>query len=218
MAKSVVFGDYSFKTKKSVIDYVQSVIGKYSFKECMNEEDVEFFLSLFTLHDEYKEKLGVGVSKLRVDRDFHGNRCICILRIDGSEEGISWRHCINPLSVRSNVSNAFRRAVKETVISFRDNALFRGENICEYLNVTLDKSNSNVSYRGVSFESLLDDFLFENNIDYCSIDLLDPPASDHDQRAILSDPNLTEEWRNYHSKYAELVLVSKMATMRRLVS
>lgn len=193
-------------------------MSKYKFKEYLDDSDMNFFLSLFTLHDEYESKVGVGVSKLQVDRDFHGNKCIRILRFDGSAEGISWRHCINPISVDQNISNAFRRAVKEAVISFRDQCLGSGVRNCPYTDMILDKHNSNVSYRNVAFEKILGDFLTESCINKLLIELTDPTAADPDQRAIISDFSIITKWRLYHENNSELVLVSKVATLRRLIS
>ncbi len=214
MAKPIVFGRYQFRTKKSATEDARRRINKYEAGDKLSIDDELFFTSLFTLHFEYEEKRGVGIDHVKVERDFHKNRCLYIHRIDGSYIDCSWVHCIHPASQKTVVSMAFRRAVKERVTEFK-NAQLKLIKVCPELGILLSYSNSHVSYLEPSFEQLLNSFLSQKQIAYESINLTNPPPNDSDQRGILSNIELSKNWNEYHQKNAGLQLLSAEANLRR---
>lgn len=120
MAKPIAFGTYQFRTKKSATEEARRRINKYEAGCRLNIEDEGFFAALFTLHSEYSEKRGTGIDHIKVERDFHGNLCLYIHRVDGSSIDCSWVHCIQPASQKTIVSMAFRRTVKDIVMAFKE--------------------------------------------------------------------------------------------------
>jgi hypothetical protein len=217
VAKPIAFGHYQFRTKKSATEEARRRINNYEANDRLNAEDEMFFTSLFTLHSEFAEKKGVGINHIKVQRDFHNNRCLYICRTDGSEIDCSWVHCIQPAPQKTVVSMAFRRAVKQIIIAYKtaqiDNVV-----VCPILKTKLNFYNSHVSYLNPSFENMLNNFLNDREIDITSVALVNPKPDDEDQRGKVSDQNLVEEWRSYHQDNATLQLLSAEANLRKLKS
>ena len=214
MAKPIVIGDIQFRTQAAAKDEIRRRIGQYEAGDIVSVADQVFFEDLFKLHDEYSEKVGAGIKHIRIERDFHRNRCLYIHRADGSEIDISWVHCVQPASTKAVVSTAFRRAVKERVMAFKSNKLSEGCR-CPILNIPLDYENSHVAYAEYSFDSLLDAFLNQADITFESIELINPNPDDSDQRGILKDPDLRAQWDRFHESNAKLTLMSAKANLRR---
>jgi len=217
VAKPIAFGHYQFRTKKSATEEARRRINNYEANDRLNAEDEMFFTSLFTLHSEFSEKKGVGINHIKVQRDFHNNRCLYICRTDGSEIDCSWVHCIQPAPQKTVVSMAFRRAVKQIIIAYKtaqiDNVV-----VCPILKTKLSFYNCHVSYLNPSFENMLNNFLNDREIDITSVVLVNPKPDDEDQRGKVSDQNLVEEWRSYHQYNATLQLLSAEANLRKLKS
>ena len=214
MAKATVIGEIQFKTKAAAKDEIRRRIDQYEAGDILSAADQIFFEELFKLHDEYSEKVGTGIQHIQVVRDFHRNKCLYIHRKDGSEIDISWVHCVQPASTKTVVSTAFRRAVKERVMTFKSNQLSEGCR-CPIMDVPLDYASSHVTYTEYSFESLLDDFLIQAGVTLESIELINPNPDDSDQRGILKDSDLKAHWERYHESNARLTLMSAEANLRR---
>lgn len=217
MAKPIAFGTYQFRTKKSAIEEARLRISQYEAGERLSVEDEIFFASLFALHSEFEEKKGVGIDHIKVQRDFHNNRCLYIHRVDGTEIDCSWVYCIQPASQKTVISMAFRRAVKEIIMAYKRSQLEEVD-VCPILGIELTYSNSHVSYLTPSFESLLNDFLNNRQMDIESVALTNPKPDDTDQRGKVADLKLAEEWCGYHQNNAVLQLLSAEANLRKLKS
>lgn len=217
MAKPIAFGTYQFRTQKSATEEARARINKYEEGMRLSVEDELFFVSLFTLHPECDEKKGVGIGHIKVQRDFHNNRCLYIHRVDGTKVDCSWVSCIRPPSKKTVALMAFRRAVKEIVMAYKSSQL-EEDDICPILRIRLTYDNSHVSYLPPSFENLLKDFLNNRQMDIESIALTTPKPEDTDQRGQVTDPKLVEEWCNYIKNNATLQLLSSEANLRKLKS
>jgi len=217
VAKPIAFGMYQFRTKKSATEEARRRINQYEAGDRLCTQDEDFFASLFTLHSEFLEKKGVGIDHIKVERDFHNNRCLYIHRIDGSSIDCSWVHCIQPASQKTVTSMAFRRSVKDIVMAYKE-AELKVVKECPELRTPLTYENSHVSYISPSFESLLDDFLNQQQIKIEDVALTNPKPEDLDQRGILSDDELPKNWQRYHQENANLRLLSQEANLRRLKS
>jgi phage-related protein len=214
VAKSIVIGEFQFRTKAAAKDEIRRRINSYEARDVLSASDQEFFEELFKLHTGYSKKVGAGVKHIQVERDFHNNRCLYIHRGDGSKIDISWVHCLQPASIKTSVSIAFRRAVKERVMAFKSSQL-SGKPRCPTLHIPLDYDNSHVAYIGNSFESLLRDFLLKKGITFESVGLVNPKPDDSDQRGILKNSELKAQWYRYHELNAKLTLMSAEANLRR---
>jgi len=214
MAKPIAFGDFQFKTKKSAREEIQNRINSYDFNEELSPEDIVFFSELFKLHDEHQIKVGCGIKTIFVKKDFHNNRCLFIQRVDNTEIDISWVHCLQPASIKQVVSMAFRRAVKQSIMDYKSARLETGVS-CPKLKVPLNFKNSHVVYTETSFDKLLESFLLNNQLVHESVQLINPEPIDEDQRGIIAETKLFNDWQKYHSTNAKLDLWSAKANLMR---
>jgi hypothetical protein len=214
LAQPVVFGAHQFKTKKAATEAIRERISHYEAGEKLNEDDQFFFSELFKLHNEYTDKVGVGIAHIQIERDFHNHKCLYIHRIDGEKEDISWVHCVQPASKKTVVSVAFRRAVKEIVKTFKSQKIAENQK-CPVLNISLDFSNSHAAYIQPTFDELLSGFLGQIGQNIESIVLENPKPADRDQRGILKDSALTQAWLKHHTTFANLELLSAEANLRK---
>ncbi|AZR41998.1 DCL family protein [Marinobacter salarius] len=217
MAKPIAFGAYQFKSKKSATEEARRRINQYQAGQPLNFQDELFFTSLLTLHSEYEKKKGAGIDYIQVERDFHNNRCLFIHRVDGTSIDFSWVRCIQPASSKTVVSMAFRRAVKDIVMKYKSERL-ADVIMCPVLGIELTISNSHASYTNPSFDDLLSDFLQQRQIKIESVALTNPEPCDLDQRGMIADPKLREEWVCYHKNNAAFQLLSTEANLRKLKS
>ncbi|EJG0635891.1 DCL family protein [Vibrio parahaemolyticus] len=212
MAKPISFGQFKFGTRKACEEDARRRINSYTPGSLMTLDDKAFFEALFTLHSEYDEKVGCGIKDIEVGLDFHRNKCLFIIRNDNSRVVISWRHCVKPYTKKMVVSYAFRRAVKNTVMTFKNEAISNGA-ICPKLGINLTFDNSHVSYASISFDDMLTNFLTENGLTYESVELIDPEYSDTDQRGKLANHEVMESWQKYHQSRASFELLSIEANL-----
>lgn len=214
MAVPVLIGEFQFKTKSAAKDEIKRRISSYEFGDILSPEDQIFFGDLFKLHSEHDSKIGCGIASIQIERDFNNNKCFFINRVDGSRTDISWTHCIQPASTRNIISMAFRREIKDRVVSFKSNQLEK-QIMCPILDIPLDFNNSHAAYIDRSFEQLLNEFLKVNGIDIESIEIIDPMPDDKDHRAMLKNSEIRLSWKNYHLANAQLTLISAEANLRR---
>ncbi|MFK5892069.1 MAG: DCL family protein [Pseudomonadota bacterium] len=212
MSKPIIFGNYQFKTKKSATEEIRHRINKYETGDKLNAVDELFFESLFMLHTEYSKKIGVGIDHIEVERDFHNNRCLFIHRVDGTKIDCSWVHCVKPASIKTVISVAFRRAVKERIMAFKELQLSSFIK-CPILGVALNYKNSHVSYSEPCFDVLLSEFFVLNNLTFETIELINPEPSDLDQRGKLKELAIKEKWVVYHENNSTLELLSAKANL-----
>ena len=78
--------------------------------------------ALLEQHDEYRQKVGCGVSHFSVMMTEYGTPCFVINRHDGISTDFSYRHCISqrPPTRKQEVSQALRRVVRFDLYAARD--------------------------------------------------------------------------------------------------
>ena len=93
-AKPVEIGDMRFSKKGEALDYLRSVLNKYSPEDRVSAEDEHFLLQALARHPDAIEKAGVGVDYLFVRTADYGTKCFWVRRTDGSEERFSYKSCV----------------------------------------------------------------------------------------------------------------------------
>jgi len=204
MAKKVSFGAYAFSTQKAAISECRNRINAYSVGAMLSDADQDFFECLFTLHTEYEEKVGGGVGSIAVNKDNFGGRMLKIHRIDGSQEEISWRWCIQQSGQDDFLYNAMRREVKAQIIEFKK-ALIDEHKMCLECGDIIESFNHiNVVYGTPSFKELVADFCLQQGIETADVQYAEPSTDDNDRRGIVTDRNLAELWSAFHKYHCAL--------------
>jgi len=75
--------------------FFREMLNRYGLVDRVDASDSVELSALFKRHDEYSEKVGVGVDHYKVDSaPDHNTKCFWIVRTDGSEIDFSFGHCL----------------------------------------------------------------------------------------------------------------------------
>jgi hypothetical protein len=86
----------SFEKKGDAHEFFKAMLNRYTIGERVSASDKNDLLALLKLHTEYKRKLGAGVAHFEVMDGGFGTQCFKIIRIDGTSDDFSYKHCITP--------------------------------------------------------------------------------------------------------------------------
>lgn len=90
----VTVNGQQFPTKSALTEYVRELISRYPVGFSVEGADRDFCLELFRFHPDVTSKLASGIRRLEVRLDEYGHKHFQLLRCDGSEDDISWVHCV----------------------------------------------------------------------------------------------------------------------------
>jgi len=94
-----------------------------------------FFLSLIGRHPQAKDKIGCGIEKIKLGRNYSGGCAVDLKRVDGTYSDISWVSCVTGRgkTPKANLLSAMRLAIDDEIKFFSDNdkSIFCG--ICDKL-------------------------------------------------------------------------------------
>jgi hypothetical protein len=86
-----------FKTKKDVKDYCKSIVENNKYK-VIEGDDFDFIKDLIKWHDHYALKVNKLVSMTsKHNKQMYSTLCIFLKYEDGTEDDLSYIHCINNL-------------------------------------------------------------------------------------------------------------------------
>ena len=86
----------TFAKKGDAHEVFRVMLNKYDPGHRLTETDSIDLMALLKHHTEYSAKIGVGVSYLAVMRNQFNTQSFQIVRIDGSTDDFSYKHCITP--------------------------------------------------------------------------------------------------------------------------
>ena len=110
-------------TKASIAEKIRSqIVAKYKHSNStLLFDDFDFMLSVFSHHDGWEEKKGVGIKKIWCRSEYAGKSyCFYIERIDGTEIDISWRSCLYDKKDDAYENSAARNEVEYQLRAFRE--------------------------------------------------------------------------------------------------
>lgn len=91
----VDLGTQKFDNKGQATAYFKKMLNRYRVGDRVNEADSADLAQLLRFHDEYAEKVGVGIDHFEVMMPAgYTTQCFKIVRKDGSEIDFSYPHCI----------------------------------------------------------------------------------------------------------------------------
>ncbi|UUU45114.1 DCL family protein [Streptomyces sp. NBC_00162] len=202
-------GEY-FPTKKAAEQRIRGMIKAYRFGSQVSAQDDEFLRDLITRHPDHEDKAGTGVAGFRVDRSEFGNRCLMVLRTDGTEIDISWPECLKPTSHAQQVRGCLRRAISDQVIAKRDEAFAAGPVVCEVTNlVMLTPDEADVDHAAPKFKELAETFILQRG--GLEAFVIAPDRASGMSYAELQDDVLVAAWQQYHREHATLRVITKHA-------
>jgi hypothetical protein len=93
----VTLSTRKFQKKGDASDYFKAMLNRYRPGERVSSSDSEDLSALLIFHDEYSEKVGIGIDHFEVMKAEYNTKCFCIVRSDGSHIDFSYVHCISQI-------------------------------------------------------------------------------------------------------------------------
>jgi hypothetical protein len=117
LRKPIKIGDYEFATKKDALTHYKSILNSNDFGKELNTNDFNDIMNLLETHPSVKEKIGVGIDKVKVGKVQYNTKSFELIRIDGSTEFFSYTKRINAPKTNSHLfvvshyepTNVFKR-------------------------------------------------------------------------------------------------------------
>lgn len=213
----ITFAQYSFKTKKALVERIRSIIADYPDNILVDDDDCNFLSALIERHPESLAKKGCGIKGFYVSRNplFPGEkqRGFRIIRIDNTETDFSFWECVTPSSHEKKVKKAFRNAIQNQLLEFKQNFFDNVDApICPVTGHVMEFTGSHVDHvHPRTFERLLLDFLNAQKIRINSVVLDD--HGDNQYFDDLADKNLAHQWQMFHQSQARLEVISQVANL-----
>lgn len=207
MSNKVQFGKYTFRNTEACIAECKRKIRSYKHAGKIPAEDEDFFKELFKIHPDYDSKRGVGIASIEYGYDpYFGSRCLVLIRVDGTEQTISWLTCFKRPTPKHKVQIAFRALVAGDITALRARTVFSNVS-CPLTGEKLGFNNSRVVYiEDLSFNELISEFLWFMDLEYRKVDVRVPRESKTGE-FIVTDKVLAAKWRKYHEEMAVTTLI-----------
>ena len=76
--------------------FFSKMLGGYKVGQIVSDTDALDLKALLKRHDEYTDKVGVGIDhfEVAVPPEEYKGQCFWIIRTDGSREAFSFKHCL----------------------------------------------------------------------------------------------------------------------------
>lgn len=186
-------------------EYVRKVIDRLPFDTLVDISHPSFpvLMYLFRLRDRDGEKSGGRRVKAFVKRRSGRGYMLYAVFEDGSEVDWSWQKALGVRDRCSDVLNAFRYEVMQSVYTVRDGHMI-GDLVVTDSGGVVEKGGVHVHHDGEEFSRILDEFLMEKGLRLEDIEL-----EDIGRGYRLKDRKLAEEWRRFHDARARLRVVSR---------
>jgi hypothetical protein len=98
-AKPIEIDTRSFASLKDATEFFRSMLNRYRPRDRVSDGDAAHLAALLKRHNEYDEKVGVGIDHfaVMVAPDFK-THCFEIIRVDGTRVDFSYQRCIDKRS------------------------------------------------------------------------------------------------------------------------
>jgi hypothetical protein len=86
----------AFVKKGDAMEFFRAMLNRYRPGDIVNAADSSDLAALLKHHSEYPTKLGGGVAQFEVIVNIFKTQSFEIVRVDGSRDDFSYKHCITP--------------------------------------------------------------------------------------------------------------------------
>lgn len=220
MDKPVVFGKYSFPSKKACIAECKRRIKTYKVDQVLPAEDLCFWQQLLTLHPKFEGQVGHGITSMRYGRNTtYATKCLFATRENGVEESISWMAVFKATKLSDELEGVFMREAAADIEAFTAIAL----QVDAYCPITSEKLVAGEIHHayglngdGLTFRQLVSKFLADQGINQKDVKLIYPPADKDGQvMPVLADKSFIEDWVKYKREHGSMTLISSEAMRKR---
>lgn len=217
MRRSIQIGKLTFKTKKDALAYFRNILNSYDYGEIINPTDFEKVYELLQNHYKAKEKIGLEVVDIRVEKLRYNNKGFLLVRKDLTTDFFSYIKCING---RSSPFQKFSKVCRELIrddirnvklLYFKSNSK-KGYAKCQETNKFYKWEELVVDHRQPNtFSIIVDRFIEVNRIDLEKIEYIDTEI----YGSKFADNVLTKRFKKYHKEKANLRIVKRQINQSR---
>jgi hypothetical protein len=204
-------GDKEFPTKSSAEAYIREVLARWKGQPFISGDDARFAEALLALHPRQKLIIDCGLKHIKVQEIDKGYLRFLAVRIDSSIRDFSWRNCLSPKSQRSQVMSICRSVVDPQIVQFRNEFWSARKTAhCPITYQTMTIRDSDVDHAPPNtFAVLVEKWLAVIRSDFELIEI--EYRSGYEERSAFQDRWLEGDWADYHSQFASLRVVSRLA-------
>jgi len=203
-----------FATQTEAIEFFKAMLARYQPGKRVNEEDALHLFALLERHSEYRTKVGCGIDHFSVMMTVHGTRCFQLVRKDGDKTDFSYLKCIrsSPPPRKQEVSQAFRWVVRFDLFDAKRMFVAANEDTdglitCAETKERITPAHAHLDHRPpMTFEVLVTTFLGSHGIAVQDVPIVS--GQDGQVSPEIADQTLAEKFRDYHTRMANLDLVS----------
>lgn len=217
MRKAIKIGGKEFSSKKEALNHYRVILNSYDFGETLKQDDFDDIMDLLETHPKVKEKIGIGIEKVKIAKLKYDTKSFELVRFDGSTECFSYTKRINsPKTDFSKFREACRQAIQEDLrnvkLSYFDKHSKKGRVKCQETGDLSKFEELNVDHRQPNtFSVIVDRFVELNNIELNNIDYILVDGGPNE----LADDKLKEKFRQYHKDKANLRIVKRNLNLGR---
>jgi hypothetical protein len=217
MKKPFKIGQKEYKFKKDALNHFKTILNSYDFGEVLNNNDLFDIFNLLETHPQIKEKIGVGIEKVRIAKLKYNTKSFELVRFDGSTEYFSYTKRINaPKTDFTKFSEACRQTIQEDIgnvkLAYFERFSKKGQVKCQETGELSKYEELNVDHRQPNtFSVIVDRFIELKNINMKVVEYVQIDGGPNE----LADEKLKGEFRQYHKEKANLRIVKKNLNLGR---
>lgn len=211
MRKPIKIGEIEFATKKDALTHYKTILNTYNFGEELNTDDFNEIMNLLETHPRVKEKIGVGIEKVRIAKVQYNTKSFELVRIDDSTEFFSYTKRINASKTNfTKFREACRQAIQDDLRSVKldyfEKFSTKGQVKCQESKELAKYEELNVDHRQPNtFSVIVDRFIELNKLDLEKIEYIQVDGGPNE----LKDDKQKQDFRKYHQDKANLRIVRK---------
>lgn len=204
-------GTVTVKTKTKAQEFAKTILYRGEVGSALEGEELKFMLGFFkTFHHEWAQKKGLGVAEIRRQKEpnYGKHRAFFIERIDGSKTDISYTISnIQNDNAAKDFRNALRQIIKPQISNFRERAFSDTPTLkCPLTGETVTAGTCHIDHLPPTFEKLVQSYIKGHNL--TDLKSLIKPHEDNQTTAQLNDPEIAEDFYDFHRHNANLRVLS----------
>ncbi len=217
MKKGIKIGDKFYDSKKAALNHYKTILNSYGFNDTLKQKDFNDIMGLLETHPRVKEKIGVGIDKVRIAKVKYNTKSFELLRVDGSTELFSYTKRINsPKTDFTRFRESCRQVIQEDLrkvkLAYFEKHSKKGKVKCQETGELLKYEDLNVDHRQPNtFSIIVDRFIEIEKIDLKTIEYITVDGGPNE----LADIELKNKFRQYHKDKANLRIVKRSLNLGR---
>ena len=199
-------------TIKDKKEKCKDILNKYEIGHIIKDE-LNFLISIFKNHPEWKTKRGVGGKNIFIGKDNYGHRCFYITRTDNTITDISYLKSISGKKESDiiKINKACRTAIRSEIVNFRNKNVIYGVTKCSITNEILTKNNTHIDHYDFTFDHMFKIWIASKDIK----ELVKCLNKDKDltQSYYFQDKIIKNDFIKFHNKHCKLRAVTVNANL-----